>query len=84
MLNIKKKVRNTQFGSSVIIYDEIFSNLINLIEDIAKLSSFESSPKIISKKNKIYSYIKEVCEYYLDFFKVKVEEVKKNFNEFYF
>ncbi len=70
------------FGNSIMIYDEIFSNLINLLEKIA-LEGIDPKHKK-EKSEKIYDYIVKVCLEYIHLLGVDIKEVKNKMDEFYF
>ena len=82
----KKKIKPLKFGNSIIIYDEIFSNLINLLEEIAKLENKDKDDfKLLKEKKKcIYKYIKNVCLKYLELMNHKISNIKSNLDESYF
>lgn len=72
----QKKEKMNLFGFSLILHDEIFSSLINLLEEIVK----QPQPR----KPSFYEYIEQICLLFIDLMHVNVEDVKKHMDESYF
>lgn len=78
----ENKIKTCEYQNSIIMFEEVFNHLINLIEEFAR---FEGTNDNFENNKKIFQgYIQEMCLKYLRLLSLEIYLIKAEIDEFYF
>ena len=75
----KKKMKELAFGKGILIFDEIFQNLIKLLELCSEAGRTQTE-----EMQAIYKYTTEACKEYIILMTIDIQQVKTFMDELYF